>query len=174
MIQDRAQLHETIKTLVVAYGPREAARQAGISENTVLSLAKRKGWKQAGQIISTVRGPKLPQSNAIASPSVALETALNSHKSRSIHALGKYAAEAAEQAAAAENKIQIAGKVRDIAGVHATLWPTEAKAGLLRVGILIGTEQVTDIQPGTDVQTLDVNSSLVRPDDATLPAIEAQ
>jgi hypothetical protein len=38
---------EAVKTLVVAYGQREAARRAGLSENTVKSWCLRYGWQQA-------------------------------------------------------------------------------------------------------------------------------
>jgi hypothetical protein len=161
--RDRVQAHETLKTLVVAFGPREAARQAGLSENTVLSLARRKHWKQAlpGAQIST----SYPHSKSNHSPADALATALNGHKSRSIFALGKWTAEAAEEAARHPEKLRIAKRVRDVAGVHSVLWPTEAKPGLLRVGILIGSERVIDIPAAAhDVPTLDVTSSHACPD----------
>jgi uncharacterized protein YjcR len=38
---------EAIKTLVVAYGQREAARKAGLNVNTVMAWSRRYGWKQA-------------------------------------------------------------------------------------------------------------------------------
>ena len=41
---------EAIKTLVVAYGPREAARRSGLNEDTVCAWAARKGWKQIRKI----------------------------------------------------------------------------------------------------------------------------
>lgn len=38
---------EALKTLVVAIGPRAAARQMGLNENTVLAWAKRGNWMAA-------------------------------------------------------------------------------------------------------------------------------
>jgi hypothetical protein len=53
--------------------------------------------------------------------------------------LSRYAAEAAEQAAQHPDKLGIAGRVKDVAGVHKTLWPdqTETKP-ILNLAILSG------------------------------------
>ena len=39
-----------VKALVAVYGPREAARQAGINESTVLAWSRRYKWKKAAFI----------------------------------------------------------------------------------------------------------------------------
>lgn len=44
---------EAVKTLVVAYGQREAARRAGINENTVRSWCMRYGWGKQAQPSNT-------------------------------------------------------------------------------------------------------------------------
>jgi hypothetical protein len=41
---------EALKTLVVMFGPREAARQSNLNENTVVGLAWRRHWKKATNI----------------------------------------------------------------------------------------------------------------------------
>src|SRR5215475_10353743 len=57
--------------------------------------------------------------------------------------LSKYAAEAAEHAAEHRDKLGIAGKVKDVAGVHKTLWPAESNPNeILQIGVLIGTSPV--------------------------------
>jgi hypothetical protein len=40
---------EALKTLVVMFGPREAARQCHLNEDTVCGLAWRRGWRKASQ-----------------------------------------------------------------------------------------------------------------------------
>jgi hypothetical protein len=62
--------------------------------------------------------------------------------------LARYAAEASEQAAEAENKVQIAPKVRDIAAVHSSLWPeANEQRGILSLNVLIGNYCPPDSAP---------------------------
>ena len=63
---------------------------------------------------------------------------------RSNQAGAKYAAEAAEQAARHRDKPGIAGKVKDVASVHSTLWPEETHTELIEGAILLGTARVLD------------------------------
>jgi hypothetical protein len=55
---------EPLKTLVVMFGPREAARQCKLNEDTVCGLAWRRGWRKASQEpIAAVQNPvESPQS----------------------------------------------------------------------------------------------------------------
>lgn len=163
--------HEMIRSLVLLYGPREAARQLGLSAGTVTELAARKGWRMSATIpssapssattspstsagsTSSASGPS-PQvdqpSNAShypVSPSDAIATALRSHKQRSTAALGQFVAEAAEEALTAKQRLPMAKRVRDVAAIHTSLWPTETRPQLLSVGILIGQIPVPDSQP---------------------------
>ena len=69
-------------------------------------------------------------------------------KDRSRLGLSKYAAEAAEQAAEHRDKLGIAGKVKDVASVHSTLWPEEERSELIQGAILIGTANVWDAETG--------------------------
>jgi hypothetical protein len=63
--------------------------------------------------------------------------------------LSKYAAEAAEQAAEHRDKLGIAGKVRDVAGVHRTLWPDQPEnSSILNLAVLTGEYRPKAIPPG--------------------------
>jgi hypothetical protein len=75
---------------------------------------------------------------------------LAERKGRTRLGLSKYAAEAAEQAASHRDKLGIAGKVKDVASVHSTLWPEGPKTNeiLPGSGILIGTMNVIDASTG--------------------------
>jgi len=64
---------------------------------------------------------------------------LSERKDRAKLGLSKYAAEAAEQAAEHRDKLGIAGKMKDVAGVHKTLWPEEnRREPILNLDVLIG------------------------------------
>jgi hypothetical protein len=130
---------ETAKTLTVAFGPREAARQLNMPAGRVLKWAFRYGWKQA-----TVTESK--RNRAPFSPSETLQSAIENHKTRSTLALGKYAAEAAEEAAQRRKgaKLGVSRKVRDVAAIHATLWPAEKHSSLLFAGVLTGEVKIED------------------------------
>jgi hypothetical protein len=158
--------HEMIRSLVLLYGPREAARQLGISSGTVTELAARKGWRQATAAPSCATGsatsarstasaadpsgqsPQNPNpSNPIqspVSPSDAIAVALSSHKQRSTAALGQFVAEASEEALQGKDRLGKAKRVRDVAAIHTSLWPAESRPALLAVGILIGSVPVPD------------------------------
>jgi hypothetical protein len=63
---------------------------------------------------------------------------LSEHKDRTRLGLSKFTAEAAEQAAEHHDKLGIANKVKDVAGVHRTLWPVESqREPILNVAFLI-------------------------------------
>ena len=74
------------------------------------------------------------------SPAAALANVLSERKDRSKLGLSKFTAEAAEEAAEHRDKLGIAGKVRDVAGVHKTLWPEEPNSNnqILNIAILTG------------------------------------
>lgn len=141
---------EQIKTGYAAgVGLREIARKMNIPEGTVLAYAKRHGWSQ--QIQNATRELSVMQSDAITpvqSVPQSLVAILAERKDRTKLGLSKYAAEAAEQAALHRDKLGIAGKVKDVANVHKTLWPDEPKTDeiLPGFGILIGTLPVYDAE----------------------------
>jgi len=68
-----------------------------------------------------------------------LAAILAERKERTKLGLSKYTAEAAEQAAEHRDKLGIAGKVKDVAGVHKTLWPAENQhQPILNIAFLTG------------------------------------
>ena len=121
-----SQRWEQIKVAYVSgIGLRELARKMNIPEGTVLAHAKRHGWTQQIQVATR---SSVMQSDAITpvqSVPQSIAVILSERKERTKLGLSKYAAEAAEQAAEHRDKLGIAGKVKDVASVHTTLWPEE-------------------------------------------------
>lgn len=116
---------EAIKTLAIAVGVREAARQTGLNPNTVLAWSRRDNWfsntpkppsvlKQAGQAIS-----------ALKTPSNALAGILSARKAKSRAYLSKYVVNGAKVAARSRSPLADAGKVKDLAAVMEKVWPEE-------------------------------------------------
>lgn len=151
--RDKSIDRESLKTLVIAFGPREAARQSGINVNTVLSLARRKKWKRttteegnSQSVISnplevipdTDSTPTQTQSICTLSPSNALAESLRRLKERSTIGISEYVAKAADELSRSPNPLMITGKAKDIADVHRTMWPHEnSRNDILQIGILI-------------------------------------
>src|SRR5262249_27439007 len=78
-----------------------------------------------------------------------LAAILAERKDRTRLGLSRYVAHAAEQAAQHPDKLGIAGKVKDVAGVHKTLWPEEnQRQPILNVAILTGQVKPRPIPPG--------------------------
>src|SRR6516225_5603488 len=129
---------ESIKTLVVLHGQRKAARIAGLSENTVKSWALRYHWNKLPKPSPHPMHPIRTQS-----PAAIVADELSENKARSTLALSRFSADAAEVAATHPDKLGIAGKVKDVAGVHRTLWPEESarNAPLLQLAILTGARE---------------------------------
>jgi hypothetical protein len=145
-----------VRVLAVAVGVREAARQMGISEDAVRQRSKREGWmvspKTAAQ--RALAKPVTSVSPTALSPADALANVFNERKQRTKLGLSKYAAEAAEEAAEHPDKLLIAGKVKDVAGVHKTLWPEEnQREPILNLAILTGEFQPRRAKPVFDAQT---------------------
>ena len=121
---------EQIKTGYAAgVGLREIARKMNIPEGTVLAHANRHGWTQQIQVatgqLAVVQSDAITLVHPAQSVPQSLAAILAERKERTRLGLSKYAAEAAERAAEHPDKLGIAGKVKDVAGVHKTLWPEE-------------------------------------------------
>jgi hypothetical protein len=134
------------------WGFREAARQMGISEDAVRQRSKREGWMACPKAVAqrALAKPVTSVSPVALSPAHALANVFSERKHRTKLGLSKYAAEAAEEAGEHPNKLSIAGKVKDVASVHTTLWPEGPKTNeiLPGSGILIGTMNVIDARTG--------------------------
>ena len=114
-----------------------------IPEGTVLAHAKRHGWTQqiqaATQELSVMQSDAITPMQSVQSVPQSLAAILAERKERTRLGLSKFAAEAAEQAAEHRDKLGIAGKVKDVAGVHKTLWPEEnSPSNIVNLAVLIG------------------------------------
>jgi hypothetical protein len=133
---------EQIKTAYAAgIGLREIARKMNIPQGTVLAHAKRHGWTQQIQVATQQQSDAI---TPVQSVPQSLAAILSERKERTRLGLSRFTAEAAEQAAEHRDKLGIAGKVKDVASVHSTLWPEEKQESLIDGGILIGLQVVTD------------------------------
>lgn len=99
---------EAVRVLVVAIGPRAAARELGLSEDTVLAWSNRFGWvqkakemkeKTANLVREREESRGIVQSSAIVSPSDALANALESLSHRSKIGFAKASCKVAEELA---------------------------------------------------------------------------
>lgn len=137
MAAPRTDDREQVRMLVLSVGAREAARQAGIPENTVLAWCHRFGWlehvkPQEIELPASMRGA----SSAI-KPADALQNILSERKLKTRLALSKYVREASHEAAIAPNKLAIANDVKAVAAVMDTLWPEDRKgSGSMTVNLL--------------------------------------
>jgi hypothetical protein len=139
-----------VRVLAVAVGVREAARQMGISQDAVRQRSKREGWMASPETVAQRALAKAVTNvspNAL-SPAAALANVLNERKERTKLGLSKFTAEAAEQAAEHPDKLGIAGKVKDVASVHGTLWPEEERREpIINLAIVTGEFQPLDHNP---------------------------
>jgi uncharacterized protein YjcR len=138
---------EQIKTGYAAgINLREIARKMNIPEGTVLAHAKRHGWTQ--QIQVATHELAVMQSDAITpvqSVPRSIVAILSERKDRTKLGLSKYTAEAAEQAAEHRDKLGIAGRVKDVADVHKTLWPEQREQNtILNLAVLTGQQGPLD------------------------------
>jgi hypothetical protein len=139
-----AETWEQIKTAFFGgFSLREIARKMNIPEGTVLAYAKRHGWTQEIQVatreLSVMQSDAITPMQSVQSVPQSLAAILAERKERTRLGLSKYTAEAAEQAAEHRDKLGIASKVKDVAGVHKTLWPEEnSPSNLVNLAVLIG------------------------------------
>lgn len=125
-----------VKALVTIYGPREAARISGLKPGTIFWWCKRYNWKKA----KAREAPSIVGKDA----GDAIRDALEKSKTASTINLAKFTERASEKAAKHTNPLEVARKVRDVAGVYSTLWPNESETELIAGGILIGEQRVED------------------------------
>jgi transposase-like protein len=145
--------NETWQQIFTAYasgvGLREIARRMNILEVTVLQHAKRHRWTQQIKAATSSSNVIAPVSSGVIAPVQSVQSVpqtvaaiLSERKERTKLGLSKYAAEAAEEAAEHRDKLEIAGKVKDVAGVHKTLWPDQPQTNqILNLAILTGAER---------------------------------
>jgi len=141
---DRSIDKGAVKALVTVYGPREAARIAGIPVGTVMSWCHRFKWRKAS--VRPLVPSELTGRSNIAGKDAGdvLRDTLEAAKTNSTLHLARFTENASKKAAEHKNPLEVARKVRDVAGVYSTLWPAEEHSELIDGGILLGTEEVTE------------------------------
>ncbi len=118
---------EAIKLLVIQEGTREAARMAGLNENTVLSWAHRYGWKTAIKPQSITGNTRLVER-------ISDELAENERETRL--SLSRYARRASRDAEEASlREAPYVKQVADVAGkVHK--WDQQAPGTVFSLNVL--------------------------------------
>ncbi len=117
-VKTSTQIHvnkEAVKTLVIQHGQREAARLAGLNENTVRSWAMRYGW--SNQEVQPSRNQHSVSDNVAAT--------LQARKQESRSLLSEYQVKALHEATAHEKPLSITRQVNDLASIHSKVWPEE-------------------------------------------------
>lgn len=130
---------QAMKALVAVYGPREAARVSGIPSGTVCSYASVHKWKKA----AINRPANTVGTTGQRDVTDVLIAAMEKHKQESQLHLAEYTANASRKAAEHRDPLEVARKVRDVAGVFQVLYPPETEGGLIEGAILIGEAKVT-------------------------------
>jgi dsDNA-specific endonuclease/ATPase MutS2 len=133
----RERNHEALKALVVAFGPREASRRSGIPYGTISALCFRYKWRKA----------KVAPGVDVADE---LKAALEGLREESTVSLAQYVNKASKEAAKHAKPLEVARKVRDVAGVYSTLYPPEEKTDLIDGALLLGMAAPKDIPGKTD------------------------
>lgn len=144
--RDQSIDRQAVKALVAVYGPREAARQAGLPPGTVLAWCRRFKWKKADRITRTTG---INGNSPIAHKDAAqvLTEALQKHKEDSTLHLAQFTSKAAKQASNLENPLEKARQVRDVAAIYSTLYPPDEGGEMIEAAILLGKAPVKDNPP---------------------------
>jgi hypothetical protein len=135
MSRKRDYSKEAIKALVALHGTRKASRVSGIPYGTISKMAFQFRWKKA----TFTDG----ENEALTDAGDVIARELKENKRNSELNLSKYVAKASEKAAKHGDPLEVARKVRDVAGVFQVLYPPEEEGGLIEGAILIGTAQPT-------------------------------
>lgn len=115
---------ESVKTLAIAVGVREAARQLGLSEDRVRQWSSRDGWFKAPQTPTTVLN-RNHVTNVTKTPADAYNQVLRARKAKSRHFLSQFVVNGSKVAARSRSPLADAGKVKDLATVMEKVWPEE-------------------------------------------------
>lgn len=141
--------------MVTVYGPREAARICGIPFGTIAAWCFKYKWKKAG-----FKLPDPSDNSQIGKKDAGdvLREALEKHRDASTLHLAQYTEKASKAAAEHKKPLEVARKVRDVAGVYSTLWPQEEQSGLIEGAILLGMAKPTlNAKEIEEAKVIDVN-----------------
>jgi hypothetical protein len=141
--RDHSISRDAVKALVAVYGPSEAARQAKLSRNTVLTWCRRFKWKKAA-VIPRSSGKNGMSGIVPEDAGDAIVRAMAAHKEEAEVNLAHYAANAARQAAKLKDPLEKARNVRDAAAVFRAVFPEEQGGEMVEGAILVGAALVRD------------------------------
>ncbi len=108
---------EAVRLLVIQHGQREAARIAGLNEDTVCSWAKRYGWSIASK----------PQANGHSALVDNVAAQLQEHERKTKLGLAKYASDKAAELAG-RGKLTDSGHFKNVAGGASIVHRWDAKS----------------------------------------------
>lgn len=129
---------EAVRTLAVAVGVREAARQLNLDENRVLQWSHRGQWFKQPE--PTQQPPTVSKHDVISviKPSQALQNVMEQRKSKSRLLLSKYVLNATKVASRSRSPLRDAQSVRHVAAVHSSIWPEQAGSTNVQINLAIG------------------------------------
>jgi len=150
-----------LKALVTVYGPREAARLSGVPTGTISAYCFKYKWKKV-----SFPKPQVGHVDNVTGKDAGdlLAEALEKHRGQSTLNLARYVDHAAKKAAAHNDPLEVARKVRDVAGVHQIIFPQSEEGGLIEGAILIGTQKPeidqAEIEAAKAEQIIDVRAEV--------------
>ena len=130
---------EDVRVLVVAVGPREAARQMGLKEATVNQWSARGGWLEH---LRPENQPKAPVSMAprtvtgVTNPASALQNTLLERRDKTKLGLSKWAARSSKHLSSLKGERAAASYAEAVGTAHvmSKLWPDQS-GGSVRISM---------------------------------------
>jgi hypothetical protein len=142
---------EAMKTLVALHGTRKAARVSGIPYGTLSAMAFKFRWKKAKF--------KEPENQAEKDAADVVKEEIQQARKDSELNLARYVDNASKEAAKHKQPLEVARKVRDVAGVYQVLYPPDEEGGLIEGAILLGEAAVTNNPREVELSTLNPEPS---------------
>jgi hypothetical protein len=137
---------EAMKTLVALHGTRKAARLSGIPYGTISAMAFKFQWKKA-------QFKEMENQAEKDAGDVVKEEIQRARKDSELN-LARYVDKASRDAARHKEPLEVARKVRDVAGVYQVLYPPDEEGGLIEGAILLGEAPVTNNPREVELSTL--------------------
>lgn len=153
--QERERQREAVKTLAIAVGVREAARQLGINQNTVRQWSSRFKWFKQPDSIPVP--PTITKQNglsitSVTKPSEALRIALEDDSRTTKLGLSKAARRAAEtfQGMTGAGVIKRAKQLKEVTGTAAQIhnWEGQHGSSNLDINVLAGGRAMIQVVQG--------------------------
>lgn len=116
---------EAVRVLAAAVGQREAARQMGLSENSVKSICHRAGDSKRIETAVAIKTAATESKLIAPNPAEVLEKTLAERKQQSRLGLSEYVTKMATQAGA-KGTLKQAGRLKDVADIMGKVWPEQS------------------------------------------------